>query len=110
MDKYLYKNLCELTVQEVLNILIRDFEAGTTRIMFKGTHRIVSLIDLSKEYAKIGGVLAIHISPISFRGGPPGVESYYDGTLLTLLCDKVLTAWCLYGNYDDLVESEVACC
>ena len=110
MDKYLHENLCELSVQEALTILLHEFDAGSTSIMFKGTHRIVLLNALVREYADIKGVLASQISPISFRGGPPGFEDYYSGTLLTLLCDRILNAWYLTGQYEDLVESTVTCC
>ncbi len=109
MDKYLYQNLCELSVQEAITILLNEFDAANTMIMFKGTHRIVPISQLAKEYADIKGVLATNISPISFRGGPPGGEDYYDGSLLTMLCDKVLKAWHLRGEYEDLVEAEVIC-
>lgn len=109
MDKYLYKNLCELSVQEALSVLLKEFGAANTMIMFKGTHRLVNITQLNKEYANIKGVLASHIAPISFQGGPPPSEDYYDGSLLTMLCDKVLRAWHLRGEYEDLVESEVTC-
>ncbi len=110
MDKHLYNNLCELSAQDAILILIKEFGEDTNLIMFKGTKRVVSLRDLAKEYTNCPSVLATQVSPINFRGGPPGWEDYFDGSLLTMLCDRVLKAWHLRGEYEDLVESEVTWC
>ncbi len=94
-------------VLEALDILIRDFYLGEEVILFNGTQRRVALKILREEYNSFDGILAKWVSPIKFWGGPPELRDYYYGSLLTLLCDKVLNAWRMDGSYADMVESYI---
>ncbi len=107
MLDYILKNLENVTVLEALDILISDFYLGDEVILFNGTMRSVALKTLREEYSSLEGILAKWISPIKFWGGPGEIRDYYYGSLLTLLCDRVLNAWRKDGSYADLVESYI---
>ncbi len=105
--KYLERNLEDMTASEVLDILCDDFIASTETICFIGTQRIVSLGNLRAEYKDLGGVLAKHIGPLKFYGGPKSRAEYFTGNLLTVLMDYILTEWAYTGAYADMVEKEM---
>lgn len=107
MIEYISENLEGTTAIEALDILIHDFDDAVQTICFNGTKRVVTLKALRREYDGMAGVLATHISPLSFFGGPQDSRAYYTGSLLTMLCDRVMTAWSIDGSYADMVEGQV---
>ncbi len=107
MLEIITQNFDDLTVIDALDILINEFGMGDEDIMFNGTHRTVSINDLRVEYCDMHSVLAKYISPIKFWGGPGELRDYYMGSLMTLVCDRVLNAWRYKGMYSDLVESYI---
>ena len=107
MIEYISGNLEDTTAIEALDILITDFGDAEKTITFTGTQRVVTLKALRREYDGLSGVLAKHISPLSFFGGPLDSRSYYTGSLLTMLCARVMIAWCIDGSYLDMVEDQV---
>ena len=109
MLRYIETNLKDITAIEALDILINEFGMGYDVILFNGTRRVVTLESLQLEYESLKGILAKYVSPIEFWGGPGRVLDYYTGSLLTLLCDRILRAWGTNGSYADLVESFVEC-
>jgi len=105
--KYLEQNLEDMTAIAVLDILCDDFAAGTETICFLGTKRTVALMNLRQEYQDLGAVLAKHIGPLKFCGGPKSHNEYFTGNLLTVLMDYILIEWAYTGAYADMVEKEM---
>lgn len=107
MLEFITQNFDDISAIDAISILINEFTMGTEVIMFNGTQRNVSIQDLESEYQNLPLVLAKYVSPIKFWGGPGELRDYYTGSLMTLLCDRILNAWCYKGLYTDLVESYV---
>jgi len=100
----LHKNLGDITALAALDTLIDKFDQGGYRLRFQATRRIVTLKQLRAEYEKFPNVLAAYISPIQFLGGPPDARKMYSGSLLTLLSDRILTAWVKNDDFAEVVE------
>ncbi len=105
MLEIISQNFDDIIAIDALGILVNEFAMEDEEIMFNGTQRTVSIKNLRVEYASLPGVLAKYVSPIKFWGGPGALRDYYTGSLMTLLCDRILNAWCYKGLYADLVES-----
>jgi hypothetical protein len=103
----LERNLEEMTAIEVLATLVDDFTASSETICFVGTQRTVTIGNLQKEYQNLDGVLAKHIGPLQFNGGPKCRLDCYTGNLLTVLMDYILIEWLYTGAYSDMVTREM---
>jgi hypothetical protein len=87
----LVSTLCDLTVVRVIHYLHYTFGAGDEEIEVNGV--LSSPFKLLKDLPDLAGVPANSMVPISFWGGPPGKVTWYDGSLLTMLLDKILRAY-----------------
>jgi hypothetical protein len=103
IDSNLLKTLAEISAEEAVEILCTEFGLGRSWITFVNTHNRAEIKSfLGAIYLR--GIAASDVGPIEFWGGPPGQKGYQKGTLLTYLCDTVLSHWAQDGNYADMVQ------
>jgi hypothetical protein len=80
-----------LTAKQVLHYLEYTFKADRHLIIVNGLHTMPQ--QLAKDLPGIEMLYAHEVYPLKFWGGPPTKMHWYEGTLLTFLADKILTAW-----------------
>jgi len=95
MQTQLMTRLNSIKAMRVINYLHYTFNAGRNLIVLNGFHTMPE--KLAKDFPGIERLLAREIGPLKFRGGPPNKVAWYDGTLLTLIVDKILNAY-VEGN------------
>jgi hypothetical protein len=95
MQVQLMTRLNNIKAMRVINYLHYTFNAGRNLIVLNGLHTMPE--KLAKDFPGIECLLAREIGPLKFRGGPPNKVAWYDGTLLTLIIDKILNAY-VEGN------------
>jgi len=101
-DAKLQRELQGISAKEATEIICNEFHRGDYLFTYSLTDR-VSTPKRLMEQKSIAGIGAEEISPISFYGGPPGHRKFYNGSLLTWLCDLVMYAWVTEGSYEDMV-------
>jgi hypothetical protein len=102
IDSKLLRELEGLSAKEAAEIIINEFGDGETVFYFvlTGNASCANIIAKNKD---AGRILAEEISPIRFLGGPPNNRTWHKGTLLTWVCDLVLSAWATNGAYAEMV-------
>ncbi len=104
-----YHNLldCDLAYHSLEHLTVTRAVYYLTYIFDCGTHEIHSGQDVgtpiqlaSNKFASLGHLASR--ARIWFWGGPPGEEEWYQGTLLTMLIDKLF--YCVVSGYDDVVR------
>jgi len=99
IEKVVASPLCEhlttrlrgLKASQVINYLDFTFNASRHLIIVNGLHTMPQ--QLAKDLPGIEILYAHEVYPLKFWGGPPTKMRWYEGTLLTFLTDKILTAW-----------------
>lgn len=79
-----YASLQHLTVTRVVNYLTYTFDSGTDEIKVEDT--VTTPIGLANDCWP--GILASEV-PILFWGGPPDEPDWFQGSLLTMLIDRL---------------------
>jgi|WetSurMetagenome_2_1015567.scaffolds.fasta_scaffold02484_3 hypothetical protein len=85
----LYQHLKDMEAARVVHYLQYTFNSGNTEIEIDGVASTPT-----KMMHDLPGLqnLPSWCFPISFWGGPPGKVTWYNGTLLTMLLDKLMRA------------------
>ena len=91
-----YQALEHMTVARVVHYLAYIFDCGGQEIYVNGQAQ--TPIDIVHNYS---GYLA-HRVRIWFWGGPPDDENWFEGTMLTMLMDKLFYSVAM--GYSDLIE------
>jgi hypothetical protein len=91
MCSQLIARLQNINAIRVINYLYYTFNASRNLIILNGFHTMPE--KLIKDFPGIEYLLAKEIGPLKFRGGPPNKIAWYDGTLLTLIIDKILNTY-----------------
>lgn len=86
----LRKRLCNIKATRVINYLFYTFDADDEQVMINGI--CLQIKQLRKDFPGIDMLRADEVGPLRFYGGPPSATKWYDGTLLTVLLDKILQA------------------
>jgi hypothetical protein len=103
IDSNLLNELAEISAEDAVALLCVEFGLGCSWISFVSTKNRVEIKSfLGAIYLR--GIAASDVGPIEFWGGPPNQKGYQRGTLLTYLCDNILSQWALYGNYVEMVQ------
>jgi hypothetical protein len=98
-----YHSLEHLTVARAVQYLTHIFDCGTHEIYQILSDRRLREFCTPIHIAtnpSLAGQLACNVG-IWFWGGPPGDEEWYEGTLLTMLIDKLF--YCVAMGYEDTV-------
>jgi len=88
--KKLEQKMHNLSASRAANYLNYSFDAGFEELEMNGL--VSSPIQLMSDLPGLHPVPAREVAPISFWGGPPGKQRWYDGSLLTVLIDHILRA------------------
>ncbi len=103
IDSNLLKELSEISAEDAVELLCKEFGLGRCWITFINTKNRAEIKSfLGAIYLR--GIAASDVGPIEFWGGPPSQKGYQKGTLLTYLCDTILSHWALHGNYAEMVQ------
>lgn len=101
---FAHQALEHLTVARVAHYLTYIFDCGTHEIFTQGpAHKgqvTTTPIDLAR-IPYLSGCLAAR-TIIYFWGGPPNEEEWYQGSLLTMLIDKLY--YCIAMGFEDVVD------
>lgn len=89
-----------MNIPEVIRSLIKDISApqayeilrliGNPSVTVFSNGLVYSVKNVVAEES-VRGQKAASVGPFTFWGGPPTSLRYYDGTLYTLLCDRLLS-------------------
>jgi hypothetical protein len=101
MQAQLMMRLQNIKAMRVINYLHYTFNASRNLIVLNGLHTMPE--KLAKDFPGIEYLLAREVGPLKFSGGPPNKIAWYDGTLLTLIIDKILNAY-VEGNQNLLAR------
>lgn len=77
-------SLKTLSITRVTNYLTYIFEAQDDEIILEGV--VTTPVEVTQDSNP--NIRARHV-PIRFWGGPPGEEEWYEGSMLTLLIDRL---------------------
>jgi hypothetical protein len=91
ISQQLLRRLSGLKATQVINYLDYTFNAARTLIVVNGFHTMPQ--QLAKDLPGLEILYAHEVYPLRFWGGPPNKQKWYEGTLLTCLIDKILTAY-----------------
>jgi hypothetical protein len=91
----LKEKLKELSATRVVNYLNYSFDEGLTEIEVNGLCTTPVALINSLPGAQM--LRASDLAPITFWGGPPGYRKWYEGSLLTMLVDRIMQA-VSFGN------------
>jgi hypothetical protein len=86
----LAEKLGGMSASRAVNYLNYSFDNGLEEILMNGTR--TTPIALMGELPGLHSVPASEVAPIAFWGGPPGKRGWFDGSLLTLLIDRIMIA------------------
>jgi len=101
-DTRLRHELAGMSAKEASEIICNEFNLGYLPLTFALTGKETCAHKIAQQKGAVT-ISASDISPIKFFGGPPNARGYYQGTLLTLVCDLVLFYWKTKGHYTDMV-------
>ncbi len=90
IETALRDKLSSLSAARVVNCLNYSFDAGFDEIEFQGMAS--TPISLMSELPGLQAFKAEDVSPLSFWGGPPNKQAWYEGSLLTMLLDQIMVA------------------
>ena len=91
--------LSNTTVRKAINILHYCFKCSEDDIQWNGIH--VSPAEMLENHPELGDTPADKVA-VRFFGGPPGRGGFYNGTLYTLLADKIM--WAVAHKRSDLIN------
>ena len=92
-------SLAHLTVARATQYLTRIFDSGSCEIIFCDVY--TSPIELATDPFRAGS--AATSVGIRFWGGPPGDRGWYEGSLITVLVDRLFQ--CVTAGEIDVVET-----
>ncbi len=79
-----------LSAMRCVNYLNYSFDAGFEEVELNGVKTTPAA--MVADLPGLQCVPACEVAPLSFWGGPPGKRGWYDGSLLTLLVDRIMQA------------------
>lgn len=103
-DAILLRHLRGMTFEDTLSLLFDEFNDTCVVVTWVYNKQTMSLGNLAK-IRQYHGMDAECVGPIEFWGGPPTKRQHFKGSLLTLLCDRILYCWSVNGEYCNLVQS-----
>jgi hypothetical protein len=102
MIAHLEKELGEATAEEAALLLIQEFNLEKAEVEFP-SGRVIRIQEILDSVRK-NTMSAKMVSPIKFWGGPPNrAAQHFQGSLLTMLFDRILYMNSINGEYSDLV-------
>jgi hypothetical protein len=107
MISNLNRTLGKISASDAARTLIDEFNLANGHVRFpSGRETTISQIwELCKDHT----IAASEVGPLFFWGGPPNnAARQFQGTLLTVLCDRILYIHFLQGGYADLISGHAS--
>ena len=103
MITHLERELGDLSAVDAVNILCEEFNFGQAQVKFlSGRETTVNNLKAIIAGHNMGAEL---VGPLMFFGGPPNnAATLYQGSLFTMVMDKILYEYSINGSYADLVH------